>query len=55
MWISQIDDPPFSGIEGRGNVLIFAGLDHLTLNVAEARALRDWLNRVLPPEGQTHD
>jgi hypothetical protein len=52
MWVSQIDEPPcgFQSAAGRGNVLVFAGCDLLTLNVSEARALRDWLTGVLPVE-----
>ena len=46
MWVSTIDPCPELGVAG--NVLHFAGLDHLTLSVAEARAFRDWLTSVLP-------
>jgi hypothetical protein len=42
MWVSEINR----------DTLIFAGCDHLHLNVKEARAFRDWLNSVLPENGE---
>ncbi len=53
LWISQQKFPDSSlyqaGYRGR-SILMFAGADHLELNVADARALRDWLTSVLPEE-----
>lgn len=41
VWVSQMDER---------NTVLFSGLDRLELTVADARALRDWLTKVLPAE-----
>ncbi|MGA8026441.1 MAG: hypothetical protein WB992_04795 [Bryobacteraceae bacterium] len=51
VWVSQLNlpDSPMYQERYRGrSILKFAGVDQLELNVAEARALRDWLTSVLP-------
>lgn len=56
LWISQQNFPDSTlyqtGVRGR-SILMFAGADHLELDVAEARALRDWLTSVLPDESRS--
>ena len=51
VWVSALnfpDAPMYQDRYRNRSILRFAGVDHLELTVAEARAFRDWLNEVLP-------
>ncbi len=53
VWVSALNtpnDPMYQPYYRGRSSLVFAGVNRLELSVGEARALRDWLNSVLPDE-----